>query len=117
MVMGNRGGTAYHDQKAIMKPNHEKKKTLPYLLNGLRIGIDRALPLTGLISGACQRVAMLNPMTLARCFGDNSRCLGKESRVLEMYLKASKASKYLRMESGIMLCSEADRDRPYKIRH
>jgi hypothetical protein len=37
-------------------------KTLPYLLTGFRIGIERALKLTGLTSGACQRVATLKPM-------------------------------------------------------
>ena len=52
----------HHDKKAIMNPSHAKKKTRPYLLKGLRTGIDRAFPLTGLISGACQRVATLNPM-------------------------------------------------------
>jgi hypothetical protein len=36
--------------------------TLPYLLIGLRIGIERAFPLTGLMSGACQSEAMLKPM-------------------------------------------------------
>ena len=34
------GNGTYHDQKAIMKPNHEKKKTRPYLLIGLRNGTD-----------------------------------------------------------------------------
>lgn len=48
------------DQKAIKKPHQEKKNTLPYLLKGLRTGIDRAFPLTGLISGACQSVWILN---------------------------------------------------------
>jgi len=41
-------------------------KTLPYLLTGFRIGTDRAFPLTGLISGACQRVAILKPMVDAK---------------------------------------------------
>lgn len=45
-----------------MNPNQAKKNTLPYLLAGLRIGIERAFPLTGFISGACQRVATLNPI-------------------------------------------------------
>jgi hypothetical protein len=56
------GGNAYHERKAIINPNQAKKKTLPYLLMGLRIGIDRAFLLTGLISGACHRVATLKPM-------------------------------------------------------
>lgn len=39
----------------MMKLSHEKKKTLPYKLIGLRTGIDLALWLYGLISGAIQR--------------------------------------------------------------
>ena len=42
----------YHAQKAIMKPNHEKKKTRPYMLMGLKKGMERAFRLIGLISGA-----------------------------------------------------------------
>lgn len=46
----------YHDQKAIMKPNHEKKNVRPYVVEmGLKKGIDRAFWLTGLTSGARQR--------------------------------------------------------------
>ena len=52
----------YHDQKAIIKPNHANVNTLPYLLNGFRIGMERALPLTGLISGDFQRLATLKPI-------------------------------------------------------
>jgi hypothetical protein len=39
----------------LLNPNQAKKNTRPYLSTGLRIGIERALPLTGLISGAAQR--------------------------------------------------------------
>lgn len=46
------GGKAYHDQNAIMKPNHEKKNTLPYMLIGLKAGMDSAFKLTGLTFGA-----------------------------------------------------------------
>lgn len=52
--------TTYHARKAIMNPNQAKLKTRPYLLKGLRTGTDRAFPLTGLISGAFQRVVTLN---------------------------------------------------------
>lgn len=45
----------YQAQNATMKPNHEKKKTRPYTFHTLNMGIDRALRLTGLISGAAQR--------------------------------------------------------------
>jgi len=55
-------GHTYHAKNAIMNPNHANVNTLPYLLNGFRIGIERAFPLTGFISGGCQRVATLNPM-------------------------------------------------------
>jgi hypothetical protein len=48
-------------------------KTLPYLLIGLRIGIERAFPLTGLISGACHRVATLNPMIGELCLDSIDR--------------------------------------------
>lgn len=54
-----------------MNPNQAKKNTLPCLSTGLRTGIDRAFPLTGLTSGFCQRVATLKPMvadlSLVRC--------------------------------------------------
>ena len=52
----------YQDQKATKKPNQAKLNTRPYTLIGLRIGIERALPLTGLISGAFHRRAGLKPM-------------------------------------------------------
>lgn len=42
----------YHAQKAIIKPNHEKKNTRPYWLIGLRTGTARAFLFTGLIAGA-----------------------------------------------------------------
>jgi len=51
----NRGGKAYHDQNAIMKPNQEKKNTRPYMLMGLSAGIDSALRLTGFTLGARHR--------------------------------------------------------------
>jgi hypothetical protein len=52
----------HHDRNAIMNPNQANANTLPCLSIGLRTGIERAFPLTGFISGACQRVAILNPM-------------------------------------------------------
>lgn len=52
MVTDNSGGNAYQDQKAMKKPNQEKKKTRPYMSMGLNTGIDRALWLIGLTSGA-----------------------------------------------------------------
>lgn len=55
------------DQKAIMNPHHEKKNTLPYLSKGLRTGIERAFPLAGLTSGACQSVWILNIVGLVQC--------------------------------------------------
>jgi hypothetical protein len=33
-VIGVSGGKAYHDRKETIKPNHEKKKTLPCKQNG-----------------------------------------------------------------------------------
>jgi hypothetical protein len=44
----------YHDQKAIMKPNQEKKNTRPCMLITLNRGTERALWLMGLSSGDCQ---------------------------------------------------------------
>jgi hypothetical protein len=35
-------GVSYHDQNAMKKPMYEKKNTRPYLLTGLKTGIDRA---------------------------------------------------------------------------
>jgi hypothetical protein len=51
---------AYHDQKATKKPNHEKKKTRPYMLRTLKKGTDRALWLIGLTSGALKSTLGLN---------------------------------------------------------
>lgn len=51
----------YQAQNAIMKPNHEKKKTRPYILTTLNTGNARAFLLTGLISGALTRSASVNP--------------------------------------------------------
>jgi hypothetical protein len=53
---------AYHDQNAMKKPNHEKKKTRPYLLKGLKKGMERAFLLMGLTSGSFHRNEM--PMLL-----------------------------------------------------
>lgn len=47
-----KGGKAYHDRNAIMKPNVEKKKVRPYLLTGLNTGTERALWFNGLTFGA-----------------------------------------------------------------
>lgn len=54
MVKVSSGGNAYQDQKATKKPNQAKLMTRPYMLMGLRTGIDRAFRLMGFISGACQ---------------------------------------------------------------
>jgi hypothetical protein len=51
----------YQDQNAIMKPNHEKKKTRPWMLITLNRGTERALWLIGLSSGAFQSNAGLKP--------------------------------------------------------
>jgi len=37
-----RGNMAYQDQNAMKKPRYEKKNTRPYLLTGLKMGIDLA---------------------------------------------------------------------------
>lgn len=51
----------YHDQNATINPNHEKKKVRPYVVDtGLRNGIDRALWLIGLTSGARQSSAKVS---------------------------------------------------------
>lgn len=55
-------GRTYHDQKATKKPNHAKLNTRPYMLMGLKTGIERALRLTGLMSGAFHSRAGLKPM-------------------------------------------------------
>ena len=62
MVTVRRGGKAYQDQNAIKKDHHERRKTRPYILNGLKMGMDWALLLTGLIFGARQRSAISKPM-------------------------------------------------------
>lgn len=51
---------AYQDQNATKKPNHAKKKTRPYILRGFRPGIERALRLTGLTTGAFHSVVGSN---------------------------------------------------------
>lgn len=60
----------YQDKKATKKPNHEKKKVRPYLLMGLRIGIDLAFLVMGLTSGASQRCDNLNPRPIVYEFGE-----------------------------------------------
>jgi hypothetical protein len=70
MMEGRCIDVPYHDQKAIMKPNHEKKKVRPYVVEmGLKKGIDRAFWLTGLTSGARQRsekVSILKVVVLVK---------------------------------------------------
>jgi hypothetical protein len=51
---------AYHDQKATKNPNQLKKNTRPYMLTTLKNGIDRALWLMGLTSGASNNRLGLN---------------------------------------------------------
>ena len=57
---------AHHDQKAIMKPNQEKKNTRPCILITLNSGIERALPLTGLSSGFANNIIGLKPILSGR---------------------------------------------------
>jgi hypothetical protein len=45
-----------------MKPNHEKKNTLPYMLIGFKAGIDLAFLDTGLTSGALKRIKGSKPI-------------------------------------------------------
>jgi hypothetical protein len=52
----------YQAQKANIKPIHEKKKTLPCLSIGFRMGTLRAFLLTGLTSGVRQRSDSLKPI-------------------------------------------------------
>lgn len=54
----------YHDQNATRNPNQENVKTRPYLLIGFNTGIDRALWLSGLTSGARQSKLILFIATL-----------------------------------------------------
>lgn len=56
----------YQERNATKNPDHEKKKVRPYLLSGFRIGIERALRLMGLTSGASQRCEALKPIFQAR---------------------------------------------------
>jgi hypothetical protein len=51
-------GETYQLQKATRKPNQENVKTRPYTLTGFRTGIDLALWLAGLTSGARQSSVM-----------------------------------------------------------
>lgn len=59
MELGTWG--TYHDQNASIKPNHEKKKTRPYLLKGFRTGTVRAFLLMGLTSGS-EYMALKTPI-------------------------------------------------------
>jgi hypothetical protein len=62
---------SYHDQNAMKKPRYEKKKTRPYLLTGLKTGIDLAFMLCGLTSGADQSMFMANGMMKVQGSGTN----------------------------------------------
>ena len=53
---------SYHDRNATMNPNQVKKKVRPYLSNGFRIGMDLALRLIGLTTGAVHSWDGLNGM-------------------------------------------------------
>lgn len=63
-----------------MNPNQEKKKTRPYRLRGFRPGIERAFRLTGLTSGALQRIVGSNMMYVYTVYtvekADNTRSNG-----------------------------------------
>lgn len=52
-----------------MNPNHAKKKTRPYLLNGLSIGTVRAFLVIGLTSGAdtiAVKILMMAVLTITK---------------------------------------------------
>jgi hypothetical protein len=56
-----------------MKPNHEKKKTLPYTLNGFNAGIDLAFLVIGLTFGALKSIKGSNMIcdlwiVVGKCF-------------------------------------------------
>lgn len=57
-----KSGYTHHDQNAMKNPRYEKKNTLPYLFTGLKIGIDFAFLLIGLISGALHSCLSSNPI-------------------------------------------------------
>lgn len=57
---------AHHDQKAIMKPNQEKKNTRPCILITLNSGIERALPLAGFMVGAFHSTVGLKTILAGR---------------------------------------------------
>jgi hypothetical protein len=69
----------YQDQKAMKKPIHEKKKTRPYLLTGLKTGIDLAFLLYGLRSGAAQSLFTAKPIVKIR--GSDAAASCGETRV------------------------------------
>jgi len=58
---------SYQDQKAMKKPNQEKKNTRPYWLTGFKTGIDLAFLLIGFSSGAFQRALMENMIDRSFC--------------------------------------------------
>lgn len=77
MVTDSSGGKAYQLQNAIKKPNQEKNQTRPYILIGLRPGIDRALWLIGLTSGALKSsIGLYILAVLCEVTGLNLRCRG-----------------------------------------
>ena len=76
------GGKAYHDQNAIMKPNHEKKNTLPYMLIGLSAGMDSAFKLTGFNFGARHKVVISKPIFTRRGWK-----LAEEEQIVEGIFK------------------------------
>jgi len=49
------GACTNQAQNEMKNPHQEKKNTRPYLLTGLRTGIERAFLLIGLMAGAFQR--------------------------------------------------------------
>lgn len=51
-----------HLEMLKLTPNHEKKKTLPYMLNGFSTGTDLAFLLIGFTAGAFHSEVIAKPM-------------------------------------------------------
>ena len=64
--------STYQAQNASMKPNHEKKKTRPYMSKGLKNGKLLAFLLIGLTLGALHRRVISNPMVGERRLVEDS---------------------------------------------
>ena len=77
---------SYQLQKAMKKPNHEKKNTRPYLLIGFSTGMLLAFWLIGLIAGALHKLVSVTMMAMCQELLSSSRCAVRRLRASSYFM-------------------------------